>query len=376
MKLSDIKKLESRVYANTFGRLPVAVVKGKGVYLYDINGVRYLDFFSGIAVNSVGHCHPKVVAAIKKQASLLMHTSNWLYTLPQLKLAEKLEKMTGLKKCFFTNDGSETVECAIKLAKKATGKKEIIAMKNSFHGRTFGALSLTWPLKYRDPYKPLMPGMKFVEYNNLDALKKALNKNTAAVIMEPIQNEAGVIIPGDGFMKQVRELTKKKNVILILDEVGTGFGRTGKMFAFQHEKVKPDILCLAKALGAGFPIGATLYSGMDFEKGEHGGTFVGNPLACAAALASIDVIVKEKLDKKAAKMGKYLLNQLTASGLKARAKGLMIGVESKNGAKTVRDLIKQKILTIYSGDIVRLLPPLIVNKNHCDTLIKSINKVM
>jgi len=375
MDLEDVKKLESKVYANTFGRLPVAVARGQGVYLYDMNNVRYLDFFSGIAVNSVGHCHPKVVKAIQKQAGLLMHTSNWLYTIPQLKLAEKLEKMTGLEKCFLSNDGSEAVECAIKLARKASGKKEVIAMENSFHGRTFGALSLTWGAKYRKPYMPLVPEMKFVEYDNINALKKAITKDTAAVIMEPIQNEAGVLIPNEGFMKEVHELTENENILLILDEIGTGFGRTGKMFAFQHEKVKPDILCLAKAMGGGFPIGATLYSNMDFEKGEHGGTFIGNPLACAAALAAIDVIVKQKLDKNAGKMGDYLMKQLKANGFKARGKGLMIGINVKEGRKTVLDLIKQKVLTINSNNTVRVLPPLTVNKQHCDTFIKALNEV-
>ncbi|MBM3309307.1 MAG: acetylornithine/succinylornithine family transaminase [Candidatus Altiarchaeales archaeon] len=376
MDFKDVKKLESKVYANTFGRLPVAVTRGKGVYLYDTSNVRYLDFFSGIAVNSLGHCHPKVVKAIQKQAGLLMHASNWLYTLPQLKLAEKLEKMTGLKKCFLSNDGSEAVECAIKLARKATGKTEIIAMEKSFHGRTMGALSLTWGEKYRKPYMPLVPGMKFVGYNNIEALRQAISRNTAAVIMEPVQNEAGIIIPDEGFMREVRKVTEDKNVLLILDEIGTGFGRTGKMFAFQHEKVKPDILCLAKALGGGFPIGATLYSNMDFEKGEHGGTFVGNPLACAAALAAIDVMVKQKLDKNAEKMGKYLLERLKANNHKARGKGLMVGVDVKDGKKTVLDLIKQRVLTINSGNTVRVLPPLTVNKQHCDTFIKALNKVV
>jgi len=350
------------------------VARGKGVYLYGTDGTRYLDFFSGIAVNSVGHCHPKVVEAIRKQAGMLMHASNWVYTLPQLELAQKLEKLVGLKKCFLTNDGSEAVECAIKLAKKHTGKKQIIAMKNSFHGRTLGALSLTWEHKYRDAYQPLVPGMKFVEYNNLNAIKKAVTKDTAAVILEPIQNEAGVIVPAEGFLAEVRELTRKKDVLMILDEVGTGFGRTGKMFAFQHEKARPDILCLAKALGGGFPIGATLYSGMDFQKGEHGGTFVGNPLACAAALAAVDVTVKEKLDQKARKTGAYLLRKLLEGGHKARGKGLMIGVDVANGKQTVLNLIQQKILTINSGDTVRLLPPLAIEKRHCDQLAAALKK--
>jgi len=376
MNFGDIQRWESAVYANTFRRLPVAVTRGKGVNLYDVKGVRYLDFFSGIAVNSVGHCHPKVVAALRKQAGTLIHTSNWLYTVPQLQLAERLESLTGMNKCFISNDGSEAVECALKLARKTTGRKEIIAMQNSFHGRTLGALSLTWEEKYRTPYQPLVPGMKFVPYNNLQALKGAITNETAAVIMEPIQNEAGIIVPDDGFMAGVREMTEKNGVLFILDEVGTGFGRTGSMFAFQHEKIKPDILCLAKALGGGFPIGATLYSGMDFEKGEHGGTFVGNPLACAGANAAVDVIVKEKLDVQARKMGSYLMKELAAAGYRAHGKGLMIGVDVPDGRQTVLDLIKEKVITIYSKNTVRVLPPLIINKKHCNQFMQALSRVM
>jgi predicted acetylornithine/succinylornithine family transaminase len=376
MKLSDIQKKEAGVYANTFGRLPLAVVRGKGPYLFDVNNRRFLDFFSGIAVNSLGHCHPKVVSAIRKQAGLLIHSSNWLYTLPQLELAERLERLSGLEKCFLTNDGSEAVECAIKLARKSTGKNKIIAMKNSFHGRTLGALSLTWEDKYRKPYEPLVPGMGFVDYNDIMALKRALTSDTAAVIMEPVQNEAGVLLPDEGFMADVRELTERKGVLLILDEIGTGLGRTGKMFAFQHEKVKPDILCLSKALGGGFPIGATLYSGMDFEKGEHGGTFVGNPLACAAALAAVKVIVEEKLDRNADKQGKYLLDKLSELGCSVRGKGLMIGMDVADGRSTVLRLIEERILTINSKNTVRILPPLIIKKAHCDKFIAAVSKVM
>ena len=376
MKLSDIQKKEAGVYANTFGRLPLAVVRGKGPYLFDVNNRRFLDFFSGIAVNSLGHCHPKVVSAIRKQAGLLIHSSNWLYTLPQLELAERLERLSGLEKCFLTNDGSEAVECAIKLARKSTGKNKIIAMKNSFHGRTLGALSLTWEDKYRKPYEPLVPGMGFVDYNDIMALKRALTSDTAAVIMEPVQNEAGVLLPDEGFMADVRELTERKGVLLILDEIGTGLGRTGKMFAFQHEKVKPDILCLSKALGGGFPIGATLYSGMDFEKGEHGGTFVGNPLACAAALAAVKVIVEEKLDRNADKQGKYLLDKLSELGCSVRGKGLMIGMDVADGRSTVLRLIEERILTINSKNTVRILQPLIIKKAHCDKFIAAVSKVM
>jgi len=225
MDLNEIQKLESMVYANTFNRLPVAIKKGRGMYLYDVNNRRYLDMFAGIAVNSLGHCHPEVVKTIREQSKILIHTSNWFYTLPQLELAQLLVKITGLKRAFITNDGTEAVETAIKLARKTTGKGEIIAMKNAFHGRTLGALSLTWGERYRKPFLPLVPEMKFVEYNDVDALERSITDKTAAVIVEPIQGESGVIIPDDNYLKEVRELTEEREVLLILDEIQTGFGR-------------------------------------------------------------------------------------------------------------------------------------------------------
>ena len=375
LDFDKIMRLESKLYSQVFSRVPIAIAKGKGAYVWDIYNEKYLDFFSGIAVNSVGHCHPEVVKAIKKQTGTLMHTSNWLYTLPQLELASKLVELTKMKKVFLTNSGTESVECAIKLARKTTGKKEIIAMENDFHGRSMGALSLTWGKKYRTPFEPLIPCMKFVEYNNIDKLKKAISKKTSAVILEPIQSESGILLPDDGFLTDVRELTEKKNVLLILDEVTTCFGRTGKMFAFQHENVIPDVLCLGKGMGGGFPISATLFNCNDFERGEHGGTFVGNPLACSAAMATIDVITKENLVKNSEKIGKYILKSLKDSGYIARGKGLMIGIDVKNGRKTSLDLIKHKILTIYSGDTLRLLPPLIINNKQADQFLSALDSL-
>ena len=283
MDLEGIKNKELMYYAHTFRRLPVAVSRGRGMYLYGTDGTEYLDMFAGIAVNSLGHCHPKVTEAIKKQAETLVHTSNWLYTIPQIELAERLVQITGQKKAFITNDGTEAVEAAFKLARKATGKKEVIAMEHAFHGRTMGSLSLTHGEKYRKAFEPLVPETKFVPYGNIDVLKDAITEKTAAVIVEPIQGEAGVIIPSEEYLKEVRELTEKKGALMILDEVQTGFGRTGKMFAFQHYGIKPDIMCLAKGIGSGFPIGAITFSCADFDTGEHGGTFIGNPLACTVA---------------------------------------------------------------------------------------------
>ncbi|MEA3255038.1 MAG: aspartate aminotransferase family protein [Candidatus Altiarchaeota archaeon] len=375
MDLEEIQGQELRYYAHTFKRLPLAVSRGEGMYLYSTSGEKYLDMFAGIAVNSLGHCHPKVMEAINRQSRHLMHVSNWLYTLPQLELAKLLIELTGLKKVFLTNDGTEAVETAMKLARKVTGKKEIIAMENAFHGRSFGALSLTFGEKYRKPFKPLVPETSFVPFNDVDALKDAITEKTAAVIVEPIQGESGVLIPGDDYLREVRELTQEKDILLILDEVQTGFGRTGKLFAFEHSGVKPDILCLAKAMGSGFPVGATVFSCGDFEPGEHGGTFVGNPLACAVAKTVIETILKENLVENSRVIGDYLLSNLRDRGLKVRGKGLMIGIDVDDGEKTVLDLIKRNIISIYSKNTVRILPPLIIEKKHADEFLEAVDSL-
>lgn len=376
MDLEKIKAMEEKHYAHTFRRLPVAIERGEGMYLYDTEGKKYLDMFAGIAVNCLGHAHPRIVEAVKKQAATLMHTSNWVYTMPQIELAERLTRITGQSRAFVTNDGTEAVEAAFKLARKVTGKKGIIAMENAFHGRTMGALSLTYGEKYRRPFEPLVPGAKTVAYGDAHALRGAITDDTAAVIVEPIQGEAGVIIPPAGYLREVREITEEKGVLLILDEVQTGFARTGKMFACEHEDVKADILCMAKGLGGGFPIGAIAYSCEDFEPGQHGGTFVGNPLACSVANAVIDVIEKEKLAKNSDKMGAYLMDSLKKRGYNARGKGLMIGIDVADGARTVHDLISRGILIIHSKNTLRVIPPLIIERKHADEFLAALDSVI
>jgi acetylornithine/N-succinyldiaminopimelate aminotransferase len=375
MDYETIKEREEKHYAHTFNRLPLAIERGEGMYLYDTSGRKYLDMFAGIAVDCLGHAHPRMVDTIKKQAATLMHTSNWVYTLPQVELAERLTKISGLNKAFITNDGTESVEAAFKLARKATGKKEVIAMENAFHGRTMGSLSLTYGEKYKKPFQPLVPGAKSVEYGNADALRRAITNDTAAVIVEPIQGEAGVIIPPNGYLKEIREITEEKGVLLILDEVQTGFARTGKMFACQHEGVKPDILCLAKGLGGGFPIGAIVYSCEDFEPGQHGGTFVGNPLACSVANTVIDTLIKEKLAENSEKMGGYLMENLRDRDYTVRGKGLMIGIDVQDGGKTVQELIKKGVLIIHSKNTIRALPPLIIEKRHADEFLAALDSI-
>lgn len=375
MDLEGIKAREEKCYARTFKRLPVAVERGEGMYLYGTEGKKYLDMFAGIAVDCLGHAHPRMVEAISRQAATLTHTSNWVYTLPQIELVERLNRITGQEKAFVTNDGTEAVEAAFKLARKLTGKKEIIAMENAFHGRTMGALSLTHGEKYKKPFEPLVPGAKAVPYGNAGAVREAITEDTAAVIVEPIQGEAGVIIPPEGYLKELREITEEKGVLLILDEVQTGFGRTGRMFACEHEGVKPDILCMAKGLGGGFPVGAIAYSCGDFEPGQHGGTFVGNPLACSVANAVIDTVVKDRLVDNSNKMGAYLMDRLKQRGYAVRGKGLMIGIDVADGAKTVEELIGLGVLIIHSKNTLRAIPPLIIEKKHADEFLAALDKV-
>lgn len=375
MEFDDIESWESRVYANVFNRLPLALTRGEGVFMWDTEDKKYLDFCAGIAVNCLGHAHPEITKTLTEQAAKLTHTSNWFYTLPQLELAEKLVSLTGLERVFFTNDGSESVECALKLVRAASGKKEVVAMKNAFHGRTMGSLSLTWGEKYRKPFMPLVPGVKFVDYGSVDAVEDAVSSDTAAVIVEPIQGEAGVNVPPDGYLKALRDVTQDKGVSLILDEVQTGLGRTGGWFAFLREKIKPDVLCLSKALGGGFPIGATVYAGMDFKKSEHGGTFLGSPLACSVALKVLEVIERENLSENARNLGEYLMKGIGGLGLECRGRGLMIGFEVPDGGKTVLDLIGKGVLTIHSKNTVRVLPPLIINREHAKLFIKRLSEV-
>ena len=381
MNFPEIKNLEEKYYANVFNRLPVAITRGNGMYLWDVSGKKYLDCFAGIAVSSLGHAHPAIVKTISEQAKELIHVSNWLYTIPQLELAELLCKISGMNKAFFTNDGTEAVECALKLAHRMTGKTKFISTRGAFHGRTLGSLGLTHSEKCRKPFEKILKykNVEFIDYNDCDALRNAIkddkknNNKIAAVILEPIQGEAGVVIPGENYLPEVREITKENDILLIADEVQTGFGRTGKMFAYEHRGVKPDILCLAKGIGGGFPIGACLFrEGLDFEKGEHGGTFIGSPLACAVSKAVIETIIKDKLIVNSEKQGRYLLENLLDAGFDARGKGLMIGINTNDGKKKVMELIEKGILTIHSENTVRVIPPLVIGKEHCDEFLGKI----
>ncbi len=382
MQRQEVMEKERQFIMQTYSRLPVLIVEGRGVVVKDADGREYVDCVAGIAVNSVGHCHPRVVAAIKAQAERLIHLSNLFYTEPQVELAEKLCRLAKFEKVFFCNSGAESVEAALKLARKVTGKKGFIAAQNSFHGRTFGALSVTHHVK-RDVFEPLLHNVKFVRYGDADAVRKAIDEDTAAVILEPIQGEAGVIIPPLEYLREVKEICEKHDALFILDEVQTGFGRTGRWFCKEHFKVQPDIMAVAKALGGGFPIGATL-SNFSFERGEHASTFGGNPLACAAALATLGVIEEEQLVERSERLGAYFMQRLSEvigdydSVKEIRGKGLMLGVELQEKCENVvNEALKRGVLLNCTADrVIRLVPPLVISEKQIDGVVKILSDIL
>ena len=354
-KNQKIAHLTKKYIAQTYGRYPIALVRGKGTKVWDKNNKQYLDFVSGLAVNNLGHCHPAIVSAIKKQAETLLHVSNLYHIEPQSQLAEQLTSLCFADKFFFCNSGTEAIESAIKLARKFSfdqgrpERTEIITMHNSFHGRTLGALSATAQKKFHTGFQPLLRGFKYVPFNNIQAVKKLVSKKTCAILVEPIQGEGGVNVPDSSYLKDLKSLCKNSGILLIFDEVQTGFGRTGSLFAHELFKIKPDILTLAKALGGGAAIGAlggTNQVMKSFVPGSHAATFGGNPLACAAALASLKVITSNGFLKKASEAGDYFLGCLQNLARQhsivkgVRGKGMMLAIElSKPGNEVVLDCI-------------------------------------
>jgi len=382
----------------TYSPLPVAFVRGEGCRLWDANSNEYLDFVAGIAVASTGHCHPQVVEAICQQAGQLIHTSN-LYHIPlQAQLAKRLVELTFADRCFFCNSGAEANEAAIKLARKWAGQKrtgecfEIITAQQSFHGRTLATLAATGQEKYQVGFRPLPPGFSYVPLSDIAALEAAISEQTCAVMLEPIQAEGGINVPDDDYLPRVRELCDERGILLILDEVQTGMGRTGRWFGYEHANIKPDIMTLAKALGSGFPIGACLAKeevANAFQPGDHASTFGGNHLACAAALATIKVIADEGLVANAAQMGSLLEELLTEelNGIDGfdhiRGRGLLLAVQvtPEVSAKAVQDQCLEAGLVVNAmgDDRVRLAPPLIVSEADCreavGILADSVRKV-
>jgi acetylornithine/LysW-gamma-L-lysine aminotransferase len=385
----EIVDVETRYLANVFSKRPVVITRGKGALLWDINGKEYVDCSSSYGVAALGHCHPKVVAAIKAQAEQLITCHSCYYNDKRAEFIKKLVAMTpkGLDKAFLSNSGAETVECAIKLARKYTGKTEIIALMGAFHGKTMGALSATWDKKYREPFMPLVPDFKHVVPDNVDKIREAITEKTAAILMEPIRGEGGVRVPQEGYLQAVREICDEKNVLLIFDEVQTSFGRTGKLFACQNWGIIPDIMCLAKPFAGGLPLGITVAKEnimSSLKVGEHSTTFSGNPMVCAAGCAAIDVLLEEKLADKAAFNGKYFKSQLETLQAKhkiikeVRGLGLMLGMEIRFDVHNIiLKTLERGVLVLDAGrTVVRLLPPLVIERAQIDKAIAVLDTVL
>ena len=378
----------------SYQQLPVAFDKGEGAWLTDQNDIRYLDALSGLAVCGLGHAHPIIEQAIAEQAGKLLHTSN-LYHIPlQQELADRLTALANMDKVFFCNSGAEANEAAIKIARLYAHKKDIthpviLVTENSFHGRTLATLSATGNSKVHAGYEPLVPGFLHVPYNNIDAIQLAVtkDKNIIAVMLEPILGEGGIVVPDEGFLRNVRAICDEHEIFLILDEIQTGLCRTGKWFACQHEDVLPDVMTLAKSLGNGVPIGACLARGVAAEliqPGSHGSTFGGNPLASRAALAVLDVLANNNLMDRAAKLGAEMLagfkDALTSVNgvMSIRGKGLMFGIElDRDCSELVKIALSENLLiNVTAGNVVRLLPPLIVSDQEAKQIIETVSRII
>jgi acetylornithine/N-succinyldiaminopimelate aminotransferase len=382
-KKEEVIAKESQHYMQVFTREPLVIERGRGAIVSDIDGKDYIDCVAGIAVNNVGHCHPRVVNTIKVQAEKLIHTSNLYYTEIQALLAERMTKLTGLERCYLTNSGAESTESAMKLARRVTGKKGFISTKIAFHGRTMGSLSVTWKETIRQPFEPLIDDVTFVNYGDANAIAGAVTADTAAVIVEPIQGEGGVNVPPDDYLVAVRELCTERDIVLIVDEVQTGFARTGKWFACEHANVVPDIMTLAKAMGGGFPVGAMMSrESCQFMPGDHGGTQSGTPLACAAALATIDVIESEDLVEQSRLKGEFLKKLLSdlesPDTVDIRGKGLMVGYELSRPVRSIVDYGRENgvLLNNISENVLRFVPPLVIAKEQIETAITVIERAI
>lgn len=378
---------------NTYGRIPIALVKGSGCKVWDADGHEYLDFLAGIAVNALGHCPPAVAEAVANQAKTLIHCSNLYWIEPQVQVAELLVEHSCAEKVFFCNSGAEANEAAIKLARKyawkkyGPGKNEIITAANSFHGRTLAAITATGQPKYQQGFAPLVPGFNYVPYNDLAALEAAITPATCAIMLEPIQGEGGINVPDAGYFPGVRSLCDKHGLLLILDEIQTGVGRTGKLFGYEHFGVEPDIFTLAKGLGGGVPIGAMAAkaeAAAAFQPGDHASTFGGNPLACAAAKATLETILQEKILDNAAAVGEYLAKRLAEAGSKfsffkeVRGKGLIVGMElAIPGQEIVRKCqAKGLLINCTNNTVLRFVPPLNINNEHVDAALAILEGVL
>ena len=388
----EIAALTDKYVARTYARIPIALVRGRGTKVWDAEGKEYLDFLAGIAVNSLGHCHPAIVRAIREQSKKLLHVSNLYHVLPQSELARELCNHSFAERVFFCNSGAEANEAAIKLVRrygleKLGGKYEILSTHNSFHGRTLATLTATGQEKIRAGYDPLPTGFRQVPYNDLAAIEEAIDeKKTAAILVEPIQAEGGVNVPDEAYMRGLRELCDQRGILLIFDEVQTGMGRTGTLFGYEHFAIKPDIMTLAKALGGGLPLGAMMAReeiDTSFGPGSHASTFGGNPVACSAGLVVMQTLLGGAL-KNCLQMGQYFVKGLEALQKRfsfireVRGKGLMIGMELEIEGSKVADSCMQEglLLNCTAYKVLRFVPPLTIKRNEIDRGLDILEKVL
>lgn len=389
MTTQEVINLFDKYVIGNYSRLPKVIARGKGCYIYDTDGGKILDMFPGWAVSGIGHCHPKVIQAIQKQAKILLHMDNTFYTELQGRLAQMLSDRAFGGKCFFCNSGAEANEAAMKLARihTAKGKYKFITAFGSFHGRTFAAMTATAQPKKHEGFQPVLPGFIYVPFNDVDALQKAFDDEVAAVMIEPIQGEGGINVATPEYMSTIRQLCDKNQAVMILDEVQTGMGRTGKWFGYQHYNVEPDIITLAKTLGGGVAIGAMMAKpniAAAFTPGTHASTFGGNCIACAAGIAVIEAVEEEKMLENAVKIGQYAADKLNQLKSKysiidhIRGKGLMIGIQLKSpGAEIVSNCLQKGLRINCTQDtILRFMPPMIVTKNQIDEAIEILDNVL
>jgi len=393
MTTDELISLSDKYIMTTYKRFPIVLVRGQGARVWDSNGKEYLDFVAGIAVCSLGHSHPNVAAAIKKQVEILTHVSNLYYIEPQVHVARVLVENSFADRVFFCNSGAEANEAAIKLARKyahenMTGERyELITMEDSFHGRTLATVTATGQTKFQVGFSPLPEGFKYVPFNDIRALEEAVTERTCGIMLEPIQGEGGVKIPDDDYLRNVRKICDDRGLLMILDEVQVAMGRTGTLFAYEQYNVKPDIVTLAKAVGNGFPVGvmmATNNVAAAFQPGNHASTFGGNPLAMAASLATLNTLMNEGVLDNVKKMGSYFMKRLHELKKKCplikeiRGRGLIIGVElTVEGANIVKECMERGVLiNCTGGNVLRFVPPLIITEEDVDCAVEILGKVL
>lgn len=391
--MNEYMKMTEENLLHTYNRFPITLDRGDGVYLYDTDGKKYLDFMAGIAVSGLGYGNVELKNALKEQIDNLLHSSNLYYNTTCGKAAEALRRVSGMDRIFFTNSGAEANEGALKAARKyawqkKSGRFEFIAMKDSFHGRTMGALSVTEHPAYREPFEPLILGVSFAEFNNLESVKKLVNEKTCGIIVEPVQGEGGINTATKEFMTGIRKLCDEEGILMICDEIQCGMARTGEMFAWQLYGTKPDIMTMAKAIGSGVPVGAfamtKAVAEASLKPGDHGTTYGGNPLACAAVAKTLEIYEKQKLAAHVKEVGDYLEEQLKKlvedydCVVEQRGLGLIRGIKlSGPVGEVVKKAMEEGLLIISArSDVIRLVPPLVIEKEHVDEMIEKLRKVL